>query len=539
MPEQQSWGRVGHNRGVEARAGLWRLAGLVAGLAGLATSYTAAMVLTIRESPVVAIAEGVIRLTPGPVADFVIRFFGASNKALLLVMIFLVAGLVFAALGRAARTRWWVPLAGYSALAVLTAVAVIAQRGSTTVDLLPVVVGYLTWLLVLALLVAPLRRADQVDGETAGPAAEPGTQAYVDAAGTPQGRRTFLVRAVLVAGAAVAVAGAGKVLGTGRRAVEETRRLLRIEGAGLTPAPRGSSLGLQDIGPWQTPNDEFYLIHTALVVPAIAPVDWRLRIHGMVEREIVLTYDDLLARERTEAWVTLNCVSNPVGGDLVGNALWTGVLTSELLAEAGVLDGADAVLQTSEDGWTCGTPLAALTDDRGAMLAVAMNGEALPIEHGFPVRTLVPGLYGYVSATKWVVDLEVTRFADFSAYWTQRGWGEQGPVKIASRIDVPRSGENLPAGKIAFGGVAWMQGTGVSAVEFSVDDGEWVPATLGKVPSADTWVQWAGTTDVAPGDHIVRVRATDADGNVQTDVERDVLPDGATGLDAVDFTATD
>ncbi|WP_261819262.1 molybdopterin-dependent oxidoreductase [Nocardioides sp. OK12] len=523
---------------MDGRAGMWRLAGLVAGLTGLATSYTAAMVLTIRESPVVAIAEAVIRLTPGPVADFVIRFFGASNKALLLVMIFLIVSLVFAALGTAARTRWWAPLAGYSVLALLTAAAVLLQRGSGPVDLLPVVIGYLTWLLVLALLVTPLRRAERA----ARAPARPAVPNDVPPAGSPaaaQGRRAFLVRALLVGGAAVVVAGAGKVLGSGRRAVEETRRLLRIEGAGQTPPPRGSSLGVDDIASWQTPNDEFYLIHTALVVPAIAPVDWRLRIHGLVEREIELTYDDLLARERTEAWVTLNCVSNPVGGDLVGNALWTGVLTSELLAEAGVLPGADAVLQTSEDGWTCGTPLEALTDDRGAMLAVAMNGEALPIEHGFPVRTLVPGLYGYVSATKWVVDLEVTRFADFSAYWTQRGWGERGPVKIASRIDVPRSGESVPAGNVAFGGVAWMQGTGISAVEFSVDGGPWVPADLGRVPSADTWVQWAGTTEVAPGDHLVRVRATDSAGNVQTDVERDVLPDGATGLDEVDFTTTD
>ncbi len=524
---------------MDERAGQWRLAGLVAGLAGLATSYTAAMVLTIRESPVVAVAEGVIRLTPGPVADFVIRFFGASNKALLLVMIFLIVSLVFVALGTAARTRWWVPLAGYSVLALVTAAAVLLQRGSGLVDQLPVAIGYLTWVVVLGLLVAPLRRAERSDGSPFAPPLDDVEDAAEEAQPGAHGRRTFLVRAALVGGAAVVVAGAGRVLGTGRRAVEETRRLLRIEGAGRTPPPRGSSLGVDDIASWQTPNDEFYLIHTALVVPAIAPVDWRLRIHGMVEREIELTYDDLLARRRTESWVTLSCVSNPVGGDLVGNALWTGVLTSELLAEAGILPGADAVLQTSDDGWTCGTPLEALTDDRGAMLAVAMNGEALPIEHGFPVRTLVPGLYGYVSATKWVVDLEVTRFADFSAYWTQRGWSERGPVKIASRIDVPRSGESVPAGNVAFGGVAWMQGTGISAVEFSVDDGPWVPADLGRVPSADTWVQWAGTTDVAPGDHRVRVRATDTDGNVQTDVERDVLPDGATGLDEVDFTTTE
>ena len=202
-----------------------------------------------------------------------------------------------------------------------------------------------------------------------------------------------------------------------------------------------------------------------------------------------------------------------------------------------MLDGADAVLQTSQDGWNCATPLEALTDDRDAMLALAMNGSPLPIEHGFPVRTVVPGLYGYVSATKWVVDMEVTRFADVDAYWTQRGWGERGPVKTASRIDVPRSGSTVVAGPVRVGGVAWHQHTGISAVEVSLDGGPWQPMELGRVPSADTWVQWGGTVDVGPGDHLMRVRATNADGVVQTPVERDVLPDGATGHDVVDFSA--
>ncbi len=246
------------------------------------------------------------------------------------------------------------------------------------------------------------------------------------------------------------------------------------------------------------------------MVPTIEPKDWMLRIHGLVDRELTFTYAELVERQFTEAWITLNCVSNPVGGDLVGNAWWSGVRLAELLEEAGVQAGADAVLQTSEDGWTCGTPLEALTDDRDAMIAVAMNGQALPIEHGFPARTVVPGLYGYVSACKWVVDMEVTRFQDIEAYWTERGWAELGPVKIASRVDVPRSGDEVQAGSVTFGGVAWCQHTGISGVEFSVDGGAWLTADIGKSPTVDSWVQWRGEADVDAGDHLVRVRAIDA-----------------------------
>ena len=506
---------------LDRRALAWPLAGLVAGAAGVLTSYAASMVLTIREAPVVAIAELVVRETPGPVVAFALKFFGAYNKSLLLGVIAVLSTVLFAFIGRWARARWWLPVAVYSLLAVLAAGAIIASADWTTVDLLPVAVGYVTWLVVLSLLTEPLRRAEHALPEDG---AQPGS-----------GRREFLIRAGAVGAAAVVVGVAGRLLGSGRRHVEETRRLLRLP-VRAPRVPAGSRLDIEGISPWQTPEADFYQIHTAIVVPAIEPEDWSLRIHGMVEREVVLTYQDLLERQLTDAWVTLCCVSNPIGGPLVGNAWWSGVRVAELLAEAGVVDGADAVLQTSEDGWNCATPLEALTDDRDAMLAVAMNGSPLPIEHGFPVRTVVPGLYGYVSATKWVVDMEVTRFADVTAYWTERGWGEQGPVKTASRIDVPRSGSTLPAGTVQVGGVAWHQHTGISAVEVSLDGGAWQPMELGRVPSADTWVQWGGSIEVGPGDHLLRVRATDGDGVVQTPVERDVLPDGATGHDVVDFS---
>jgi len=506
--------------------GAWSAAGLAAGAAGLATSYFAAMALTIRESPVVAVAELVIRLTPGPVAEYLISLVGALDKPLLLLGLFVFLAVVFAWAGRLARRTWWAPAAVYAALAAVGAVAVSTQRGAAVIDVLPVAVGFVTWLVALSMLTEPLRAAE-VESDAEPDPAQVGAHT----------RRTFGIRVGVLVAAAGGLGVLGRVVGRGRRHVEEVRGLLRLPQVTRPAVPDGASLGIRGISRWMTPNDRFYRIHTAIVVPAIEPNDWSLRIHGMVEREITLSYDDLLARQFTEAWVTLSCVSNEVGGNLIGNAWWSGVRLAPILEEAGVLPGADAVLQTSDDGWTCGTPLAALTDDRNAMLALAMNGRPLPIEHGFPVRTLVPGLFGYVSATKWVREMEVSTFADIAAYWTERGWGELGPVKMSSRVDVPRSGEEVPAGEVVFGGVAWSQHTGVSGVAFSVDGGAWRSAELGSVPNEDTWVQWSGTADVEPGDHLVRVRAVDQDGLVQTDVEQGVLPDGATGLHERDFTA--
>jgi DMSO/TMAO reductase YedYZ molybdopterin-dependent catalytic subunit len=328
----------------------------------------------------------------------------------------------------------------------------------------------------------------------------------------------------------------GRVVGHKRRAVEEARARLRLP-VTKGKVPPGANVGVDGLEPWRVSAGNFYRIDTAVAVPVVDVAQWRLRIHGMVDKELSLSFKDLEARRLTEAWVTLCCVSNPVGGDLIGNAWWSGVKVSDLLAEAGVSPDADAVLQTSEDGWTCGTPLSALTDDRNALLAIAMNGSPLPLEHGFPVRMVVPGLYGYVSATKWVVDLEVTRFSEFDAFWTRRGWSEQGPVKTESRIDVPPSNHRVMAGDVTVAGVAWAQHTGIEKVEVQLDGGAWTEVELGRVPDADTWVQWHGTVAATPGVHKLAVRATDSSGYTQTAVQRDVVPDGATGWHTVEFTA--
>ncbi|WP_284533184.1 molybdopterin-dependent oxidoreductase [Nocardioides sp. T2.26MG-1] len=509
----------------------WSVAGLVAGFAGLAVSYGLAMVMTIRDSPLVAVAELVVRLTPGPVVEFVIKFFGSGDKAFLLVVLVVLSAAIFAWTGRLARRTRWAPVIVYGLLAVLGGVAVWVQRSATALDALPVAAGLATWLVCLSLLTEPLRRHERATttepGDVSGPAR------------TGHTRRTFLVRAGGMTAAAAVLGVVGRAVGSGRRHVEETRRLLRLPGVTRPVPPKDSRVDVPEMTPWMTPTDDFYRIDTAFVVPAIEPDDWLLRIHGMVDREIVVTYQDLVDGATTEAWVTLNCVSNEVGGDLIGNAWWSGVRIAGLLRAAGVHTGADAVLQTSEDGWTCGTPLSVLTDDRDAMLAVAMNGEPLPIEHGFPVRTVVPGLYGYVSACKWVVDMKVTRFADIEAYWTEKGWSELGPVKISSRIDVPRGGGEVAAGGAQVAGVAWAQHTGIDAVEISVDGDAWTPARLAGVPSTDTWVQWVAAVDLAPGDHTLSVRARDADGLVQTGEVQDVLPDGATGWHTIDLTAVE
>lgn len=498
----------------------WGLVGVVTGLAGLAVSQFVAALLSVREGPFVAVAESVVSLVPGPVASWAIDFLGSSGKPVLLVLLVLSMLMVFSVAGSLwPRVRWasvlvWVSLAGVGLAAV------VARNGTGTTETLPIAMGLVAWLLAMTTL-------SWVAGRDA-PAAP---------AGTGPSRRGFGLGVGLVAVLGLG-SGVGARLTSGRKsAIKEARRLLRIPGVTARKTPPRARIGVPGVQPWRTRNDDFYQVHTALVIPAIEPSQWRLRIHGMVEREIVLSYDDLIARGLTEAWMTLSCVSNEVGGPLVGNAWWSGVLTRDLLAEARPTRGADAVLQTSDDGWTCSTPLEAMTDDRDAMFAVAMNGEPLPLEHGFPVRTLVPGLYGYTSACKWLVDVEVTRFADVEAYWTERGWAEQAPVRLTSRIDVPRAGDEIEAGVVTLAGSAWRQHTGIEAVEVAVDGGGWRRARIAQVRTADTWVQWAADFTVAPGPHVARVRAVDRNGQVQTGVVRDVLPDGASGWHEVEFTA--
>ena len=513
--------------------GAWSLAGLLAGAAGLAASYAVANMMAVRSSPVVAVAEMVIRLTPGEVIERAVAVLGFNDKPVLVAGILVVLALIFMWAGRLAARRWWAPVIVFGALAAVGVVAVATQDSLTTTSYLPVLVGFVTWVVVLSVLTQSLERPSRAVADESSVATDHPVRAETPSEGT---RRGFLLGAVGVAVISVGLGVLGRLRGSGRRRVEESRRLLRLTGVSEPKVPAATKVGVEGITPWVTPADDFYLIHTAIALPTIEPEEWRLRIHGMVDHEVTLSFQNLLSRERTEAWVTLNCVSNVVGGDLIGNAWWSGVRLADILREAGVSPEADAVLQTSEDGWTCGTPLTALTDDRDAMLAIAMNGRPLPVEHGFPVRTIVPGLYGFVSACKWVVDIEVTRFDRIEAYWTSKGWAEQAPVKLASRIDVPRDGSTVAPGELRVGGVAWQQRVGVQQVEISLDGGDWQPTMLGKVPSIDTWVQWAGTVMVTPGDHVLRVRAISRDGEVQSGVERSVLPDGATGWHEVEFS---
>jgi DMSO/TMAO reductase YedYZ molybdopterin-dependent catalytic subunit len=352
-------------------------------------------------------------------------------------------------------------------------------------------------------------------------------------------RRSFFAAAGITAAAAAAAAAGGRALGSVRNSVEAARRSLRLP-APASPAPAlpaGLEAPVDGITPWLTPNPDFYRIDTALSVPQLDVDTWELRVHGMVEEEFTLTFDDLLEEDLIERHITLTCVSNPVGGNLVGNAKWLGYPLRDLLQRARPLRNADMVLSTSSDGFSASTPLPVLQDGRDAMLAVAMNDEPLPLEHGYPVRMVVPGLYGYVSATKWVVDLEVTRFADRTSYWTDRGWSEKGPIKTMARVEVPRSFGKVAAGTVRIGGTAWSQTRGITRVEVSVDDGPWEEVTLAAEASVDTWRQWSHEIDVDAGSHTVRARATDPSDGLQTDERADPVPNGASGWQSVQFTA--
>ena len=493
------------------------LAGVVAGGAGLGAALATTSLLGERVSPLTAVSETVVAYTPGKVAHLLVDLVGQADKPLLRAGTLVGLVLLAALAGRVGLRSTPAGQAVFLLMAGIAALCVLDRPGGGPGTLLPVLAGLVVWLVALPPLLEPLR---------------PGA---VGGAGAAE-RRTFGRRAVLVVALGGLAGALGGVFGRKRREVEAAIAALDLPVTkGVVPA--GADLGLEDLAPWRTPNADFYLIDTALSVPAIRTEDWGLRIHGMVDQEVRLTYDDLLARQLTEAWVTLCCVSNEVGGPLVGNAHWSGVRIADLLAEAGVQDGADAVLQTSEDGWTCATPVEALTDDRDALLAIAMNGRPLPVEHGFPVRMVVPGLYGFVSATKWLVDLEVTRFADVDAFWTVRGWAEKCPIKTQSRIDVPRANHRVESGAVTVAGVAWAQHLGIDKVEVQVDGGAWQEVELARVPSVDTWVQWRGSVDVDPGVHRLTVRATDRSGETQTSVRTDVVPDGASGWHSVEFTA--
>ncbi len=489
-------------------------------------------------SPFAVVGGILIDLAPPWAKETAIALFGTGDKAALLVGIGIVLLAASGLIGALEHRRSPLGAVTFGLLGFAVGIAATSRADAGVWAWLPSIAAGVVAAVVVRWLTGLLpERSDQTDAKDATDAGRPASRGVASAApGGPAGtgidRRRFFLWTGVMAAAGLAAAVGGAALRAGSQAVSVVRRaiVLPTPAVAAAAAPAGAELSIAGLAPVVTPNADFYRIDTALVVPQIDPATWSLRIHGLVERELVLTWDELLALPLEESWTTLTCVSNEVGGDLIGNALWLGYPLRHLLDRVNPTADADMVLSRSIDGFTAGTPLEVLRDDGvAAILAVGMNGEPLPVEHGFPVRMVVPGLYGYVSATKWVTELEVTRFDQASAYWTDRGWSERGPIKLESRIDVPRAGASVPAGDTVIAGVAWQQHVGVAGVEVQVDDGAWRPATLATAISDDTWVQWSIPWTAEAGRHTVRCRATSATGEVQTERTAPVVPDGATG----------
>lgn len=477
-------------------------------------------------SPLTSVGSTFIDFTPAWMKNLAIATFGTNDKTVLLLSMVLAVILLSAAAGVVARHRLRAGLAMVLAFALVMGACIITRAGAGIADLVPLLFGTASGLWALRYL-----SRTHIPGTTGSPEPLPTSQGL--------NRRGFLVRSAALVGVAVVLGAAGNALSAARNTARVVRDALKLPAAKKLAAalPAGVQAPVDGVTPFLTPNDDFYRIDTALIVPQIDPSTWTLRVHGMVENEFTMGFDELLKADLIEQYVTLTCVSNVVGGNLAGNAKWLGYPLQEVMARAKPTAGADMVLSTSIDGFSASTPLPVLQDDRGAMLAVGMNGEPLPLEHGFPVRMVVPGLYGFVSATKWVVDLEVTTFAKAAGYWTSRGWSSHGPIKTASRVEVPRALARIPAGRVPIGGSAWAQTRGISKVEVQLDGGAWQLAQLAAEASVDTWRQWSFIFEGAtPGSHNVRVRAYDAAGALQSEQQAPPEPDGSTGWHSITFT---
>ena len=492
-----------------SRAAITGVAG--AGIALGAGELTAAVLSGPGPSPVSAVGTEFIDRYAASLKDVAVEVFGTNDKPALIVGIVVFSLALGAVIGLAAR-RWW-PIApiGFVAFGCLGGWALSTDPlGTTSTAVLSAMVAIAAGIASFAW----LWRLAATEPEPAGPALQ---------------RRQFLA----VSGGVVLIAATSGVLSRRLRdpgSVDSARRSTTLpRPVNSTPPPSTQPFSVAGLSPFVTPNDDFFRIDTALTTPRVDAAGWRLSVDGLVERPFELSYDDLLGLDSIAETITLQCVSNEVGGSLVGNAVWQGVPLSALLERAGVRRGATQIVGRSVDGWTAGFPTELARDGRVAMVAYAMNGEPLPVEHGYPARLMVAGLYGYVSATKWLERIELTTWEDFDGYWVPRGWSKEGPIKTASRIDVPRSSTVLTPGPQTIAGVAWAPGRGIELVEVQIDDGPWQTAELGRVPSDNTWVQWRLVWDATAGDHVVRVRATDGDGATQTEEIARPAPNGATG----------
>ncbi|MGH8976558.1 MAG: molybdopterin-dependent oxidoreductase [Acidimicrobiia bacterium] len=504
-------------------------AGTAAAAAALGTSELLAGISDRMPSLVLAVAGVFIAETPGGVVRWSIDTFGASQKTVLVIGIVVASLALGAGFGLIARRRFVLGAAGFAAFGIVGGWA--AAREPFTSDLagwLAAVVSATAGIGALAFLLRPRHVSKSA----------PATGA--DRIGALD-RRSFVVAAGAITALGLFAGEIGRRLRQSHN-VEAARDAVAAQLGGspstLSPSVTTFDDAVAGISPLVTPNAEFYRIDTSILAPQVDPADWALRVTGLVERELELTFDELLAMDRIAEYVTLQCVSNEVGGDLVGNALWSGVPLATLLARAGPQRDAGQIVGRSVDGWTGGFPSAVATDGRPAMVALTMNGEPLPVKHGFPARLIVPGLYGYVSATKWLTEIELTTWDGFDAYWIPRGWAKEGPIKTQSRIDVPHSGATLAAGRRPVAGVAWAPTRSIDRVEIRIDDNPWRPARLAGQISEHTWVQWLYDWDATPGAHRLQVRATDGDGNVQTAESAPPAPSGATGHHAIRVEVT-
>jgi DMSO/TMAO reductase YedYZ molybdopterin-dependent catalytic subunit len=485
-----------------------------------------------RSSPVVAVADTVVALTPEAVKDAAIRTFGSNDKHALVVGTLVVTCLYAAAVGIAAARRWRVGATGVALFGLVGIVAAVTRPGAGAVEGLPSFAAAVAGVLALRWLV-PERSPEPETGLETG---------LGTGAGTGLDRRQFLAAGGIALGTAVVTAGGGRLLDRRFDVAAERSRLTLPAPASPAPAlPAGADLSRQVRGltPLVTATRSFYRVDTAITVPQLRPADYRLALTGMFGGGGSLTLQDLYRRDDLiERDITLTCVSNEVGGDLAGNARWLGVPLGTFLREHGLDPAATQLVCRSDDGMTIGASARAALETPDAMLAIGMNGRPLPVAHGFPVRMVVPGQYGYVSACKWLTGIEATTYDAYDAYWVRRGWTREGPIKVASRIDTPADGRGVAVGRRAVAGVAWAQGRGIARVEVRVDDGGWTEARLAPDPGADVWRQWVLPVDLAAGRHRIAVRATTADGELQTDHPAEPFPDGATGWHQVEVLAT-
>ena len=507
------------------------MTGVLAAIGGIASAHLVAGLTNPAASPVLAVGSAVIDATPTPVKEYAVAQFGTADKPILLASVTLVTLIAAAVAGALSRRRVWLGIGFIVLLTGLATAAAVTRPAAVPSDALPGLVSAVVGVAILLALRALLSRSEPVEDNSPKSSGE-GVHALPATAypTSHDGRRQFLIGAAAVTVGAAGAAAFGQKLSSAD-SVPQVKLPVPADAAGAFP--QGVEGTVRGITPLRTSNAAFYRVDTNLTVPRVNADRWKLEIDGMVDKPLTITYRDLMAMPMVERDITLTCVSNEVGGGYVGAARWQGVRLADLLDRVGVQPGADQLLSTAVDGFQIGTPMEVVRDGRDAMIAVGMNGAPLPAIHGFPARMVTPGLYGFVSATKWLARLTATTYAKDVAYWTERDWATDAPIKMSSRVDTPRPLSTIRAGMTAIGGVAWAQRIGIADVEVSIDDGPWQKTTLGPDVGLDYWRQWYLPWKATPGRHAIKVRATDRKGAPQVSQRAKPFPNGSSGIQEV------